>query len=261
MSTVDERPEVSDAITPPEAYAPAAAPDREAEHRAELARRRRLRVRLMLFAIPVAILALLLAAKLFTMVFVGQQTVQSYAAGDYEGSLNSAEQQKILNLVEQWKAPYNTGTSYLQLGLNDKARVELESALPLTSGADQCPVRSNLAIAIERLGDAAVAASDVEGGRALYNEALAVLAQAPAECPDSTSAKPMEETRVRLEQKLNPPQSGGSGEDDQQPPPEAGEDAIDQLEQNLDDNLQDRQDTIDEKHGQDQNDGYTDTPW
>lgn len=152
-------------------------PERQRAERERAALRRRRRA--MVWGLPFSLVALLVAAKLISMVLVGQATVAKYEDADYEGALNSAQQQKILNVIEQWKAPYSTGTTYLQLGLNDEARAELESALPLAGGIDQCPVRSNLAIAIERQGDAMLDAGDSEGARDHWTQALAVLEQQP----------------------------------------------------------------------------------
>lgn len=259
-TTVDD-----DRISAPEAHVdPASLRDPAAVRREQLAVLRRRRRRLMLWAIPVALLTLLVALKLISMVMVGNRTVQSYASGDYETALNSAQQQKFLNVIEQWKAPYNTGTVYLQLGLNPEARAELETALGLASGADQCPIRSNLAIAIERIGDAAAEAQDAAAATQAYQEALAVLEQAPPECPQSPSADPMQETAERLQQKLDP--QSGEGEGDKPENPDEGQESpdqesVDQLEDQLGQNQDDRQDQLSEDENQSSNDGYTDKPW
>ncbi|GGA58805.1 hypothetical protein GCM10011490_05960 [Pseudoclavibacter endophyticus] len=269
MSTATDESEADEVITPPEpAGNPAAWRDPVAERRAYLRRLRRRRKRLMLLGIPVAILALLVAAKFLSMTVIANRTVSAYEVADYESALNSAQQQKFLNVVEQWKAPYNTGTVYLQLGLNQEARTELEAALPLASGADECPIRSNLAIAIERIGDQHDADGDGDAAREAWQQALAVLSQAPAECPDSTSSVPMSETQQRLEAKLDPPQSSDDAEEPQDPsedPSDTGDadqDAIEDIGEQLDENQDDRQDAIDEENDQGGGGGGgTDKPW
>lgn len=250
-------------IAPPEAQAdPASLRDPAAIRREHLAALRRRRKHLMLWAIPVAVLVLLVALKLISMVMIGNRTVQSYAAGDHETALNSSQQQKFLNVIEQWKAPYNTGTVYLQLGLNPEARVELEEALGLASGTDQCPVRANLAIAIERIGDASAEGGDRAAAEQAYQQALTVLQEAPPECQQSSSASPMNETQERVEQKLDP-QSGEGEEEGEQNGQNEGPDGqtIDELEEQLGNNQDDRQDQITEDENQSSNDGYTDKPW
>ncbi|KAB1657303.1 hypothetical protein F8O01_08655 [Pseudoclavibacter chungangensis] len=228
-------------------------PERQRAERERAALRRRRRA--MVWGLPFSLVALLVAAKLISMVLVGQATVAKYEDADYEGALNSAQQQKILNVIEQWKAPYSTGTTYLQLGLNDEARAELESALPLAGGIDQCPVRSNLAIAIERQGDAMLDAGDSEGARDHWTQALAVLEQQPAECTESTSKAAMDESEQRIRAKLDPPPPDAAQEPEETPPPEQE----DELEDQLEENQQDRQDLIDENSGS--GGGGTDKPW
>ena len=260
-------------IAPPEARTdPSALRDPATVRREQLARLRRRRKRLMLVGLPFALLALLLAAKFASMLVIGNRTVATYTEGDYEGALNSAQQQKLVNLFEPWKAPYNTGTVYLQLGLNPEARLELEGALSLASGADQCPVRSNLAIAIERIGDAELAAGDPDAARTTWEAALAVLEAAPPECPQSSSSDPMADTDERLRAKLDPPEGGegGEGGEDDPKPGEAGEDSptgdadpsqIDQIGNQLEENQHDRDDQITENNNQNAGGGGTDTPW
>lgn len=238
-------------------------------------RRRRRRRRLLLLAgIPFALLALAVAAVFIGRHLIGAETVRSYEAASYEQSLNSSQRQKILNLYEQWKAPYDTGTSYLQLGLNPEARAELEDALALAAGAQQCPVRANLAIAVERLGDQAQAAGDEAGAQQLYREALQVIEERPAECEGSSSSDPMAQTQQRVTEKLEQSQSeaqGGQQPDDGEPGPtddgtgggseqDDGATGLEQIEEQLGESQQDRQDMLDEDHGQGSG-GGTGRPW
>lgn len=262
MSTIASETE----ITPPEGQGDVRPqPDPAAQRRANLRAMRRRRKRLMLIGIPFAIVALLVAAKFLSMTIIANRTVSSYAEGDYETALNSAQQQKFLSVVEQWKPPYNTGTVYLQLGLNPEARAELEAALPLAKGADECPVRSNLAISIERIGDAAVEGGDAAAALTAYEQALEVLAQAPGECPQTTSAEPMEETKERLEAKQEETQSSDGGEPGEDDPSETGDadqDQVDEISDQLDQNQDDRQDQIDEdEESSGGGGGGSDTPW
>ncbi|MGO2111252.1 MAG: hypothetical protein ACTH31_06525 [Pseudoclavibacter sp.] len=266
--TTDARAATGDGIAVPQASGDLTERrDPAAERRAYLRKMRQRRKRLMLLGIPLAIVLLLVSAKLISMTVIANRTVAAYEIADYEGALNSAQQQKFLNLVERWKAPYNTGTVYLQLGLYDNARVELEAALPLASGADECPIRSNLAIAIERIGDTHAQGGDQAAATEAWQQGLAVLSQAPAECPDSTSAVPMSETHQRLEEKLNPPEAPDEGDESEDPSDdpsdtgEADEGDIDELGNQLEENQDDRQDGIDEENEQGGGGGGTDKPW
>lgn len=242
---------------------PAKGDDLVARRDAERRRAARQRKRLMLWAIPFALVALLLAIKFLSMSIIASNTVSAYREGDYERALNSAQQQKIVNIVERWKAPYNTGTSYLQLGFNDEARAELESALPLANPIEQCVIRANLAIAIERQGDALLQAGDRDGAVALWREALAVLEQADPACGQSASKESQEESYQRIRSKIEPPSSSEEG-----PNPDPGtsdgqdeqtQQDLQQLEEQVQENQNDRQDQMEEETGGGQ-DG-TDRPW
>lgn len=229
----------------------------------ERLRAQKLRKRLFLWAIPLAILVALLAIKLISMSIVGGRSVSLYEGGDYEGSLNSSQQQKFVNIIERWKAPYNTGTNYLQLGLLPEARAELESALPLASPLEQCPIRSNLAITLERMGDAELAAGRVNEARDLWMQGLTVLDQAAPECDESTSDEPMDDTQQRIEEKLAEEEATDPNDPNAPPPPDASDiaDDISDIQDQLEDNQGDRTDQINQDNNSDNNSGYTDKPW
>lgn len=241
---VNEVPDVAERdaeIGAPEAVEPELAPPSEEElRRADRQLRRRRRRRLMLWGLAPALLMLLFAAKLLSMTLIGGQAVAQYEDGDYEGSMNTSELLKTANIIESWKAHYDVGTNALQLGLLDPARAELETALSLAAPGEQCPIRNNLAIAIERQGDAVLEAGDEAGARALWEEALAIVEGSDPSCGQTTSAEAIVETHERIWRKLNP-DSGESGGDQ-------GEQGQDQEQSQ--DQQQGQQDQQDQQQGQ-----------
>lgn len=228
----------------------------ERKRAAERQRAARLRKRFMLWAIFPAVLALLLAAKLISMSLIGNATVASYAEGDYERALNSAQQQKIVNIFERWKAPYNTGTSYLQLGFHDEARAELESALPLADAAAQCYIRANLAIAIERQGDAKLEAGDRAAAEEFWRQALAVLEQMNV-CTGGMMEIQIE-SHDRVQGKLNPTPQDPGGE---APAGQGGQtqQEVQELQEQQQQNQDNRQEQLEEQEQQE--DDANDRPW
>lgn len=262
----------------PEAIEPElAAPTEEELRRADRLLRRRRRRRLMLWGAVPALVMLLAAAKLLSMTIIGGQVVAQYEHGDYEESMNTSELLKTANIIEPWKAHYDVGTNALQLGLLDAARAELERGLELASPGEQCPIRNNLGIAIERQGDAALADGDQDTARARWEEALAVVDASDPSCPQTTSGPALAETRERIWRKLNPPdpsqgsgqqsqQDQGSSQDqqnlDQQGQSQQGQDqtAQEQLEQQMQQNEQQRQQELGDEQQQGGG-GGTDTPW
>ncbi|UQN15935.1 hypothetical protein [Gulosibacter sp. ACHW.36C] len=241
---------------------------------AKARRRRHLRRRLMLWSLPLAIALLLVSAKLISQHVIAQTALSQYSQTEYEGSLNTSGQLKFVNVVEPWKPFYNMGTNYLRLDALAEAQEQFHSALDLASPAEQCPIRANLAIAIEREGDLALEAEDVQTAVAKYQEALTVLEEADASCEFSTSNRSITDSDARITEKLEelqqqdeqPQDDGGDGSDspggesdggsESQPDP----DALDELENGLGDNQQDRQNDVEDEEG-----GYgqsqPDQPW
>ncbi|PPF47128.1 hypothetical protein C5B85_02315 [Pseudoclavibacter sp. AY1F1] len=225
---------------------------------AAAAKRRR---RFILFSIPFALIAAAFAAKLISMSVIADRTVALYSEPDYEGSMNSAQQQKFVNILESWKAPYNTGTSMLQLGLLDEARSELETALPLAEPPQQCPIRANLAITIERQGDARLAADDTAGAVALWQEALAVLDARDPSCASTEFEPPAVESTERIQQKLQQQSETQEPNEGEEPPESTQSPEMTELEEKLQQNQQERQDELDQERGETEGDASHDKPW
>src|SRR5690606_31287292 len=128
---------------------------------------------------------------------------------------------EFLNWFEPYKAPYNVGTALADAGDLDGARAKLEEALPLAQGLEVCAVRINLAIVVERMGDAAVADGDGAAGAQHYGGALLITAETPEECSSSQAdeqspdpERSMSDTLEDLEDRLQEKQ-----QQSEQPPP------------------------------------------
>src|SRR5699024_7110354 len=138
-----------------------------------------------------------------------------------------------------------------------ESRQAFEEALPLADGLAVCPVRINLALVIERMGDEA---RQTEPGRAaqLYAEALAVTNETPEACrSDDARAESPDPSREpgaildaladRLREKRQPPPedpSTGEGED---PPETPDGDALDEIERQLRDGQRSRNELEDDR--------------
>lgn len=236
------------------------------------ARRRRRRGHLMLWALPLAIVAGLFSLKLVHQHITAEMAVAAYLDGDAEGALNLASQLQYVNLVERWKPDYDIGTSLLELGALEDARGSFERALPLAAPAEQCPIRANLAITLEREGDAALAGGDTALAIEKYQQALVVIGEQDASCEQSTSNRSLDESEVRITEKLEElldPQGGegdegedgsggeGSGESENQPDP--GQ--LDKIEEGLEGNQEEREDDLRENENWGGGGSSVDQPW
>ncbi|WP_200839080.1 MULTISPECIES: hypothetical protein [Microbacterium] len=233
-------------------------------------RRRLIRRWVVIGTIPLTLAALLFVGKLLSMYAFAHQAITAYVVDDFAGSEASARGQDVLNWFEPYKAPYNVGTALAGAEQLAESRVELERALDLASGLEVCAVRINLALVIERLGDAARADGDGAAATALYGEALTVTVETPEECdsdeaqqqspdPERDMSDTLQNTEDRLKQKQQ--------EQEQQEQPQEPQDEEEQP-QPSDDKLQDLQDKLeqgtqerDQRQGDEPGGTGTDKPW
>lgn len=237
-------------------------------------RRRLIRRWALIGTLPLTIAALLFVGKLLSMYAFAHQAITSYVVADYAGSTAAAEGQEFLNWFEPYKAPYNVGTALAGSEDLDAARAKFEEALPLAHGLEVCAVRVNLAIVIERQGDAAVGGGDGPGGAELYGEALQITAETPEECnseeadsqspdPDRSMSDTLDELGDRLQekqqqaQKQQQPPSEGEGEEQEQPQ-QPDQDRLDELQDKLDQGAEEREQN---QGDEDSPGGGTDKPW
>lgn len=237
----------------------------------QAARRRRARLWIALASLPVALVALGLVAKILTMYAFAHTSIASHVRGDAPAAIAAAEGLQPLNWFEPWKAPYDLGVGLARGERLGESRAEFERALPLATGLDVCPVRINLALVIERMGDAA-RADDPAAASELYDEALAVTLSAPEQCrsdearaqspdPSRDPAEALDSLADRLREKQRDEPPSDSPEDGgQEPPEQPGEGDLGEIE----DRLQDGQEARDERE-RDQEGGSgapgVDKPW
>lgn len=230
---------------------------------------RRRKRRLAVWSALPAIGALAVAAKLVSVGLLGGSAAGAFAAGNAADVGSAAAWLKVANLLEPHKAPFASGDAHALGGDFSAARKDFEDALAAGPGNDECKVRINLALSIEKLGDTA-AASDAPSATSLYAEALGVVESAPPACHGEGSAnaegegKDLDAAKERLNGKQAANRDAGSGSPSssgQTPAPKA-----DQLKQ-LQDSVQRAQQ--ERREGQDRDDylrspddgGGVDRPW
>ena len=132
------------------------------------------------------LLAAALAAKLLSVGYLDGQAAGAFASGDQASVASAASGLGIANFVERHKAPFAAGDALVLSGDYAGARTLFEASLEDAAPADECKVRVNLVLSIERLadrprrlpgqGDAGTDAAK------LYDDGLAVVKAAPPGC-------------------------------------------------------------------------------
>lgn len=187
---------------------------------------RRQRQALAWLALP-AVIVLAFSIKVIGMYAAAHQSISAYWKGDYPAAIDAARGQEFLNWFEPYKAPFNAGTAFAASGAFDQARDRFTEALGLAHGLEVCPVRFNLALALERLGDDALAARDRHAALAHYTESLAVTRAAPAECDSdaastrsSDPSRSMGEALDAAERRVSEKLGAAQEQPEQQPDPQ-----------------------------------------
>jgi tetratricopeptide (TPR) repeat protein len=202
------------------------------------------RRRLLLWSALPVLLVLLLAAKLLSLGVLADRAASGFAAGNASAVDAAAHGLGVANLVEPHKAPFAAGDAAVLAGDYGTARQLFDQALgmvPAGSG-DECLVRVNLVLVIERLGDLRLQAGDPSSALPLFREALATAGQAPEAClsPDAEAGadRRLAEARERLEEKLGAagrpagPEDGAGEESPENEPAEMQQSQLDQLQDN-----------------------------
>ncbi|MEV4736782.1 MULTISPECIES: hypothetical protein [unclassified Microbacterium] len=231
-------------------------------------RRRRIRRWIAIGTLPLTLAALLFVGKLLSMYAFAHQSISAYVADDFSSSESAARGQEFLNWFEPYKAPFNVGTALAGAERLPEARAELEESLDLATGLEVCSVRINLALVIERMGDAARADGDGTAAAQLYGEALTVTTEMPSECSSEEAQqqspdpnRDMQESKDgledRLKQKQQEEQTPPEEEEQPQDEPQPSEDKLEDLKEKLEQGTQER----DQQQGGNEPVSGTDRPW
>jgi hypothetical protein len=175
--------------------------------------RRRRRLLLVWSGLPVLVV-LCLCAKLLSLGVLAGQATAGFASGDEAAVGYAAAGLRAANVIERHKAPFAEGDARVLAGDFEAARQLFEEALALSGPGDECVIRVNLVLSIERLGDARLAAKDPTAAGRLFAEGLAVVGGAPEGClaaAQSAGPDPKEEldqAEARLRQKSADAEAG-----------------------------------------------------
>ncbi len=177
-----------------------------------------LRRRLVVFSAPLALIMLIAAVKMISVVISGNSAVTNFREGDAGALSGDSSTLNTLNVIERAKAPFTAGTAAVLQGRLDDADARFSEALSLTEAGESCPVLVNLELVRERQGDVDGWEGRPDEARERYQSALAIVADAPDGCfgnntdPDTERRAVRNDTVARLQAKLD-------GLDNAPPPP------------------------------------------
>ena len=237
------------------------------------------RYRLLLVSAAPVLLAVAFAAKLLSVGYLGGQAANSFSRGDQAAVAAAASGMGFANLVERHKAPFAAADALVLGGDYAGARALFEAALADSPPADECKVRVNLVLAIERLADqsAGSAAAGTEAAR-LYREGLDAVKAAPPGCFDPQGdtgrangtdgeGERLREAEGRLQAKADKlgsreAESGGDAEG-RQPDSEPQQSQLDKLKESAKSAQRERNDGMqrDEYLSGGSSDAGADRPW
>lgn len=193
--------------------APSATPASAKRNGAEKPRRNGKLLRPLWWSLPIVVVALAVGIYMTALPLWAWNTGRSARAGNNEGALNSYSRQIYWGDLgpASWVAHYNAGTQHVKLDHPDEAVAELRIAWDRVPKAKQiedgrietysyeCTVRMNLALALEKQGDAAMS-TDRARAAELYKE----MGEVVAPCQSAASTQ---------NQQNQNQQGGGGGAD------------------------------------------------
>lgn len=177
--------------------APSATPASAKRNEAEKPRRNGKLLRPLWWSLPIVVVALAVGIYMTALPLWAWNTGRSVRAGNNEGALSSYSRQIYWGDLgpASWVAHYNAGTQHVKLDHPDEAVAELRIAWDRVPKAKQiedgrietysyeCTVRMNLALALEKQGDAAMS-TDRARAAEIYKEMGEVVA--PCQSASST---------------------------------------------------------------------------
>ena len=193
--------------------APSATPASAKSNEAEKPRRNGKLLRPLWWSLPIVVVALAVGIYMTALPLWAWNTGRSVRAGNNEGALNSYSKQIYWGDLgpASWVAHYNAGTQHVKLDHPDEAVAELRIAWDRVPKAKQiedgrietysyeCTVRMNLALALEKQGDAAMS-TDRARAAEIYKE----MGEVVAPCQSAASTQ---------NQQNQNQQGGGGGAD------------------------------------------------
>ncbi|CAN5804707.1 hypothetical protein BH10ACT9_BH10ACT9_52290 [soil metagenome] len=154
------------------------------------------RRKLYLWSAPVCVLILLASLKLISVVVTGDSAREHFLDHDIGALSGDLELLQIADVIEPGRTAFAAGDLDVLTGRLPDAERHFAEAL---EHADSCPVRINLVLVRETLGDLAFQRGDRDETIRRYQEAMTVAREAPASCFDGNDDADEERRAVRAD--------------------------------------------------------------
>ncbi|WP_234815138.1 hypothetical protein [Mycolicibacterium duvalii] len=170
--------------------------------------RLRLRRRLVLGSALPALVVVVVAAKLISVVLAGGSAQRDFAAGRADAMAADVAVLQVLDLVEPNTTAFAAGSLAVLEQRLDAADQHFSEALAGLQHPESCAVRINLTLVRERRGDIDAWEARRDAARARYESALAVIGAAPPQCfagnddPDPQRRAVRADAAARIEAKI-----------------------------------------------------------
>lgn len=202
--------------------------------------RRGVRTVLMLAGILPVLLVLAFAVKVGLMLRADAEGRDAFDRGDRDGAATAFHDNRTLNWLEPWIAPFDEGASWQADGDPGRAVDLYERALKDVPQREECTVRINLALAHETLGDSSLEDQDTDAAIESWQSGLEALRG--GDCPtdagrgeDQTADAAAVEKRLEeklQQQQQEPPPPPPEPEPEPQPPNDGDDPRQERLDRN-----------------------------
>ena len=161
--------------------------------------RARLRVRLSLVSAPVIVVLLLAAAKMIGVGLVSNSAVSDFTRHDIEALQSDVSFLRRFDVFDPARTAFAAGDLAVLEGRLQDADSRFSDSLAKTDDASSCPVRINLLLVRETLGDLATRAGHRDDAERFYTDAMRLAQQAPANCFEGNSDPNADRQAIRAD--------------------------------------------------------------
>ncbi|MGB2787318.1 MAG: tetratricopeptide repeat protein [Candidatus Saccharimonadaceae bacterium] len=157
-----------------------------------LAKRRKL----LLFSLPIVVIALLFSLKFLSIAVCAGFSADSFKKGQYTASSDWLNPLLFLNVFEPYKVHHNKGNALYKLGKFEEAEAQYRRALETVPVDGECAVRVNLALSLEAQADTKASNKDFDAAVILYDKVKAVINDSQQNCNVQLNKPPQDKDQT-----------------------------------------------------------------